>query len=67
MPKGPREKVGGTQSKPHWAKEQALKSHEGLMAVKRGGGPMATHSKHHTQEAEKAEVASYKLNRRKKF
>ena len=65
MAKGPREKVGGTQSKAHWAKEQRLKDREAQVAVKKGGGHQAMHAEHHTEEAEAAELASYKLNRKK--
>ena len=65
MAKGPREKVGGTQSKAHWAKEQALKDREARVTMKKGGGHPAMHAEHHTDEAEKAEVASFKLNRKK--
>ena len=67
MAKDLREKIGGTQSKGHWAKEQALKDREAREALKKGGGHMATHSEHHTDEAEQAEVASFKLNKRQKF
>ena len=67
MAKGPREKVGGTQSKAHWAKEQRLKDREARVAVKKGGGHQAMHAEHHKEEAEAAELVSYKLNKRSKF
>ena len=67
MAKGLREKVGKTQSKGHWAKEQALKDREAREALKKGGGHMAIHSERRTDEAEQAEVASFKLNKRRKF
>ena len=58
MAKGPRTKLKSTRS-------QAAVDAEAQADLRKGGGPMAMHSKHHTQEAEKAEVASYKLNRKK--
>ena len=61
------EKIVTSQSKGHLAKEQRLKDREARVAVKKGGGRMAMHSEHHTEEAEKAEVASYRLNKRTKF
>ena len=35
--------------------------------LRKGGGPMAKQAKSHAKEAEKAELASYKLNKKSKF
>lgn len=62
MAKGAREKIVTSQSKGHLAKEQRLKDTEARVAVKKGGG-----RQHPPAEAEQAEVASYRLNKRSKF
>lgn len=67
MAKGPREKIVTSQSKQRLSKEQQLKDREAREAVRKGGGHQAMHAQHHTEDAEQAEVASYKLNRRSKF
>ena len=61
MAKGPRTKVAGD------LKTQSERDAEAKEGLRKGGGPMAKHSKHHTREAEKAEMASYRLNKRSKF
>ena len=58
MAKSPRTKITDVL-------DQADLDGQAKAALKKGGGPMAKHAKHHTAEAEKAELASYKLNRKK--
>lgn len=63
--KGAREKIGDTQSKGHWAREQRLKDQEGAEALRKSGGNQAARSKRVRAETEQAEEESYRLHGKK--